>query len=236
MRPMHVVPVQVVSDVGSRHAHAGQGGGGNTGGTTQVATASPEGGGTGGTTQVATSPSSGGANTDGAANTVAGTGQGAGGPGDGAGPGQGAGQGQGGGENTGGIGQNSSQIASAGASKAADAGAQTTFTRDGISVSLVREPSAQTTGVINVFVPKEMATSGAGFSFPLPAQVAAETEGSNIRVTTLDGNNLPNWLKYLPDTKTFVSTAVPDGAFPFSVLVTVGSQRTTVAISASSAQ
>ncbi|MDZ4200894.1 MAG: hypothetical protein U1C96_01960, partial [Gallionella sp.] len=102
----------------------------------------------------------------------------------------------------------------------------------GISVSLVKEPSLQQTGIITVSVPKEMATAGSGFSFPLPAQVS-EAAGNNtpIRVTTTAGDPLPGWLSFNAETNAFVASAVPDGAFPMQVVVTIGGTRTTIVIS-----
>jgi hypothetical protein len=106
-------------------------------------------------------------------------------------------------------------------------------TSAGVSVSLVRQPSSQDTGIITVSVPKEMATAGSGFTFPLPSQVAEIATAANIpiRVTTTSGGELPSWLRYLPETQSFVASAVPDGAFPIQVIVTVGGTRTTVVIS-----
>ena len=101
----------------------------------------------------------------------------------------------------------------------------------GISVSMVREPSVQQGGIITVSVPKEMATTGSGFSFPLPTQIAEAASGTNIRVTTISGQALPAWLKYDLEGKTFTASAVPDGAFPMQVVVTVGGNRSTILIS-----
>ena len=101
----------------------------------------------------------------------------------------------------------------------------------GISVSLVKEPSVQSTGIIAVSVPKEMATAGSGFSFPLPAQVTdQDSSASTIQVATTGGEPLPDWLRFNPEAKAFVASAVPDGAFPIQVVVTVGGTRTTVVI------
>jgi hypothetical protein len=101
-----------------------------------------------------------------------------------------------------------------------------------VSVSLVRQPSVQQAGIITVSVPKDLATAGSGFSFPLPAQVAETATGNvPVRVTTLTGGPLPGWLSYIPETKTFVASAVPDGAFPIQIRVSIGGQTTTVVIS-----
>jgi hypothetical protein len=77
-----------------------------------------------------------------------------------------------------------------------------------------------------------MATAGTGFSFPLPAQVTDQAAGNAaISVTTSTGQPLPGWLQFNPETKAFVASAVPDGAFPMQVVVIVGGTRTTVVIS-----
>lgn len=81
-------------------------------------------------------------------------------------------------------------------------------------------------------VPKEMATAGSGFSFQLPAQVADQAaSNAPISVTTVSGDPLPGWLRFVPESKTFVASAVPDGAFPIQVVVTVGGKQSTVLIS-----
>jgi hypothetical protein len=77
-----------------------------------------------------------------------------------------------------------------------------------------------------------MASAVAGFSFSLPAQIAEQAAGtSGIQVTTASGQPLPDWLRFIPETHSFVATAVPDGAFPLQVIVAVGATRTTVVIS-----
>lgn len=89
----------------------------------------------------------------------------------------------------------------------------------------------QQSGIITVSVPKEMATAGSGFSFPLPAQVAEAAGNNPIQVTTIAGEPLPAWLRFNAETRMFVATAVPDGAFPIQLVVTIGGTRTTVVIS-----
>ena len=90
----------------------------------------------------------------------------------------------------------------------------------------------QQTGIITVSVPKEMATAGSGFSFPLPAQLTeAASANTPVQVSTTSGGPLPAWLSFNPETNSFVASAVPDGAFPMQLLVTVSATRTTVVIS-----
>lgn len=77
-----------------------------------------------------------------------------------------------------------------------------------------------------------MATVGAGFSFPLPAQVVADASPNAIvQVRLENGNPLPAWLRFVPETNSFVASAVPDGAFPVQVIVTVGGRSSKVVIS-----
>ena len=96
----------------------------------------------------------------------------------------------------------------------------------------MREPSIQESGIISVSVPKDMATAGSGFSFPLPEQITVNAAANNIGVTLVNGKALPTWLKFVPATKTFVAIAVPDGAFPVQLLVTAGGKVSTIVISA----
>jgi len=102
----------------------------------------------------------------------------------------------------------------------------------GVSISLVKAPSVGQSGIITVSLPKEMATAGSGFSFLLPVQITNQSAANaQIKVTTTTGQPLPTWLKFNAETKTFVASAVPDGAFPMQVIVIVNGQRTTVVIS-----
>ena len=98
---------------------------------------------------------------------------------------------------------------------------------------MVRQASLQQSGIITVSVPKDMAVAGTGFSFPLPAQITSTSTGgtATISVSTVTGQALPSWLKFNPESKTFVASAVPDGALPINVVVTVNGRSTTIVIS-----
>ena len=74
-----------------------------------------------------------------------------------------------------------------------------------------------------------MATAGAGFTFPLPAQVS--DQGAVNAVVQIE-SQMPSWLSYNNETRMFIATAVPDGAFPTQVVVVVGGVRSTITISA----
>lgn len=102
----------------------------------------------------------------------------------------------------------------------------------GVSVSLLRPPAIREAGIIAVVVPKATATAGVGFSFLLPKRVTESAPpGAAIRAAMPDGGALPRWLHFSPETQTFTASAVPDSAFPITVVVTVGSLRSTVVIS-----
>jgi hypothetical protein len=107
-------------------------------------------------------------------------------------------------------------------------------TLTGISVSLVRTATIQDVGVVSVTLPHGTATAGTGFAFALPEQLAQNVGQGAVTVTVSNGQPLPAWLKYVPETKTLVASAVPDGAFPMEVLVSVGNMRTVVVITESS--
>ncbi len=86
--------------------------------------------------------------------------------------------------------------------------------------------------MVTVSVPRETATSGAGFKFPLPDQVHESAgAGAPILVTTQSGSPLPAWLHFDAGTRTFVASAVPDGGLPIQVVVTVAGRTSTIVIS-----
>ncbi|MEI8031543.1 MAG: MBG domain-containing protein, partial [Comamonadaceae bacterium] len=96
----------------------------------------------------------------------------------------------------------------------------------GVTVSL--DP----TGVVSVMVPREIATGASDFSFQLPEQITQDVPvGDVIQVKTIGGDALPAWLKFVPESNTFVSSAVPQGALPMEVVVTFGGKRSIVVIS-----
>jgi hypothetical protein len=105
----------------------------------------------------------------------------------------------------------------------------------GVVVDLRRGQAASTNAMVAVSLPKGMATAGTGFSFELPESIrmAAQQAPPDTRVQASlpDGSQLPSWLKFDPERQRFDASAVPDGAFPMQVVVTVGSQRVVVVVS-----
>jgi hypothetical protein len=101
----------------------------------------------------------------------------------------------------------------------------------GIAALPVQESGAPTTDLVTVFAPNGVAATGVAFSFALPSQIAGMGATTDkISVESGGGLPLPAWLQFNPDTKTFTALAVPDGAFPMQVIVTVNGQRSTIAI------
>jgi hypothetical protein len=63
------------------------------------------------------------------------------------------------------------------------------------------------------------------FKFALPPAVLGTADGRTVRATLGNGQPLPAWLHYSPETKSFVASSVPAGALPLEVIIYVGEQR-----------
>jgi hypothetical protein len=55
-------------------------------------------------------------------------------------------------------------------------------------------------------------------------------------VTQADGSPLPAWIRYSLEEKSLVLGAVPDGAYPFRLMVTIGDQKTLLQVSEAGAK
>jgi filamentous hemagglutinin family protein len=88
-----------------------------------------------------------------------------------------------------------------------------------ITVSLVQSATSQHPGLVVVSVPESVVASGAGFHFALPAEIREAAQTGEVRATLKNGKRLPAWLRYVPNTQTFVASAVPAGALPLEMLV-----------------
>lgn len=103
-------------------------------------------------------------------------------------------------------------------------------------MTTVSTPGQATTGLIVVTVPQGTAVSGAGLTIPLPESVIAPAGAggaTTIAVTLSNNAPLPAWIRYDVETKTLVTGAVPSGALPISVAVTVGGFRSVIEVSES---
>jgi hypothetical protein len=112
-------------------------------------------------------------------------------------------------------------------------GAGTGGSTAGVLIDVRSTPSATSSLMAAVSLPKGTAVIGAGFSFELPDTVKATVQQSNqqAQASLPDGGALPAWLKFDAQSLRFEASAVPDGAFPMQVVMTVGQQRVVVVIS-----
>ena len=76
-----------------------------------------------------------------------------------------------------------------------------------------------------------MATSGAGFSFKLPAQIKNAIGGSRVTVSKANSDPLPSWILFNAETMSLGAGAVPDGALPIQVVLTTGGKQVRISIS-----
>jgi hypothetical protein len=88
----------------------------------------------------------------------------------------------------------------------------------------------QISRMIQVFVPKDAATSGTGFAFAVPEEWQKDIADYGLQATRMDGSALPAWLKWDATTLRFVASAVPDGAFPVQLRVNIGPKKAIVVI------
>jgi hypothetical protein len=93
-----------------------------------------------------------------------------------------------------------------------------------VEVTLVSIPSTRRPGVIAVVVPRDGVDFARGFTFPLPGLVAETTASETVAMTTMDGNPMPNWIQYVPGSKSFAVTVEPTRVLPQQVMVRIGSQ------------
>jgi hypothetical protein len=106
----------------------------------------------------------------------------------------------------------------------------------GISITTVNTPGQGNTGLITVTVPQSTAVSGVGLTIPLPESVIAPAgsgAGTPVAVTLSNNEPLPAWIQFDAGTKALVTSAVPSGALPISVAVTIGGLRSVIEISES---
>jgi hypothetical protein len=108
----------------------------------------------------------------------------------------------------------------------------------GVAVNTVNQAIEGTPGLVDVVVPIGTTSSGTSLVIALPEAVFANaTEaGATESVTLANNQPLPAWMRYDAASKTLVTGAVPIGALPMSVVVTVGNQSTVVQISESQAK
>ena len=98
-----------------------------------------------------------------------------------------------------------------------------------VSLQIVNEPSPQANGFTLVYVPSTVRTAGQGFRFALPDSALGELARSDIlQVKKVDGNALPDWLRFDANARSFVAANVPPGGLPLRVRIVSGGQSTVI--------
>ena len=98
-------------------------------------------------------------------------------------------------------------------------------------MDLLDRPDTSTVGLVAVCLPIPVSQVPV---FPLVYQTKfylVTEQPSAVDVTLQSGEPLPNWLKFDRSTAKFTSSAVPDGAFPITVMMKIGGQRVAIVIS-----
>jgi hypothetical protein len=84
---------------------------------------------------------------------------------------------------------------------------------------------------ISVTVPKGFSSSGTGFSFKLPEEVAKQIGTGEAQASLPNGFSLPDWIRFNPGKAEFEVGAVPSGGLPLQVMLRVGTTQVLVVIS-----
>ena len=101
-----------------------------------------------------------------------------------------------------------------------------------MAVEQVARPTDKEPGLLIVWVPPNMASRGAGFSFELPPEFTSTMRGpDDVKITQIDGNPLQGWMHYDPQSRTVQADAVPQGALPWQQMATVNGKRMVIAVS-----
>ena len=108
---------------------------------------------------------------------------------------------------------------------------QSLGTTPGVSVELGQASAAENLSwMVQVFVPKDSATSGTGFAFAVPEDLQKDVAAYGLQAARADGTSLPTWLQWDATAMRFVASAVPDGAFPMQIRATIGPKQAIVVI------
>jgi hypothetical protein len=101
-----------------------------------------------------------------------------------------------------------------------------------ISVTLLKQPTEAATGAVLVEIPGDLVRSAAGFSFRLPNSLVdlAIATRSQPEATLINGDPLPPWLRFVPESHMFVAKDVPSDGLPIQVIVRIGSTRTVLLV------
>ena len=100
-----------------------------------------------------------------------------------------------------------------------------------VSVRVSRPATANQSGLVTVTVSAEAASSSKGFAFTLAEHLPSDLpKTAPLAVTQLNGQPLPEWLRYDAQTQKVVATAPPPGAFPIQIKANLGGVETVIVI------
>ena len=96
-------------------------------------------------------------------------------------------------------------------------------------------PSRQANGLVTVILPLGSANAATGMVIGLPQEVTTAAQNTNTQVlaTLPNGQALPSWIRYDSAQKAIVTGADARAAFPITVVLNVGDQRTLIVLSES---
>ena len=105
----------------------------------------------------------------------------------------------------------------------------------GMKIEMVSRPDAVSAGIVAVTIPQGTAVAGTGFSFGLPEEISnlVSSSGEGLQITLESGAPLPSWIEYNAEGGKFVSSSVPDGAFPIKVVMNIDGKKVAIVISES---
>ena len=117
----------------------------------------------------------------------------------------------------------------------ASTGTANTATTSGVRVTTLTTPSRQANGLVTVILPQGSASAAAGMVIALPQEVTTAAQNTNTQVvaTLPNGQALPSWIRYDSAQKAIVTGADARAAFPITVVLNVGEQRTLIVLSES---
>ncbi|MDP2819258.1 MAG: YDG domain-containing protein, partial [Polaromonas sp.] len=95
--------------------------------------------------------------------------------------------------------------------------------------TMLREPAGGEEGSASVTVTSTQDGSGSGFRFSLPADFLGG--GGPLQATTSTGGPLPEWLRFDPNSRSFVASGAPTGALPMQIRISVGDRAVVLTIS-----
>ena len=102
----------------------------------------------------------------------------------------------------------------------------------GISVSTIKSPTEQETGLVSVTVPVLAANSSAGVMVDLPSELFDTAQALNQKpVGTLPGGQpLPSWIRFDAEKNSLLIVGAPPGGLPIDIVLTVGRKSAVVKI------